>query len=226
MALHTASVPLFSPGAIAVNALGILFWVVIIIMFVALFIVIWRVLKYNYVVEVWEKKGEEVTLLGDLKGKKTNKRGISYLEFMGKTGFTFSVIKFPDNKFHYPKKLLGLMTYGTKLKMLMVNDELIPFQMRLGNPHGLMMDAMPANQKMDFIQRFKSFDEKYQADPNRMAMIQLAGIGILVLGMIIMGFFYWQQNVEIAALMREGISTLAASIESGGGRTIEGIAPG
>ncbi len=206
-------IPGFSLGSILVNFASIVFWLLLIAMVLGVLFVLWRFLSYKHVVEVWEKKGDEITFFGDDSVKRDDKRGVAYMSFLRGKGFTFKNVKFPDAEYIYPKKVLGIVGFGTKMKLLLVNDELVPFKMRLGNPHGLVIDSMPSYQKQDFIQRYRAYEEKYKPDNSLALKIQLASIGLLVLAIIIVSFFSWQQNVEASNAIAGGLDSLGGIIK-------------
>lgn len=192
------SVPVADVGGLLVTLVSIAFWVLLLVGLGVVFFIAYRFFRYRHTVEIFEKKGDELHFYGDDKADRVNKRGVSTVKFLYNKDFAFQQVKWPDNEYLYPKKFAGMITFGTKMKYLLINDELVPFRMKLGNPHAVVAESMPAFQKRDFIQRFKAIDEKYQADHTLAAKLAVAGIGIICVTIIIALFFFWQQNVSYA----------------------------
>jgi hypothetical protein len=175
-------------------------------------------------VEFWEKKGDEIMYAGEDKARKINKSGVSFIGFLKNRSFPYQNVKFPDAECIYKKKL-----FGTKLKLLIINDELIPFKMRLGNPHNVVIDSMPAYQKIDYMQKLDLWNERYNNKGNSAAIIQLLGFGLLITAIIVWGFFQWQQNVEVAKAMGDGMNAMASAANNlavASGTTVPPASPG
>ncbi len=189
-----------------INFLGVIMWIVVVAVIIGFVSVIvyflMRFLSYSTDIEIWEQKGEEVTFFGDDKARRLSKKGVSYISFLKNKGDLFKNHFFPTAEYIYRKKL-----FGSKAKFLIIGDELVPAKIALGNP-SLVMNTMPAFQKIDYLQRMDKYEQDYKKSDNRAQMMTLV-VGVTLITLMLFGLFViWQSNIATA----EATKALAGAI--------------
>lgn len=199
---------------VAGNILNIIVMVFVVLIFAALVYYLMRYLSYQTNVEIYEKKGKEIVHIGDDKVRRKKRDGVSYMVFLKNKDPLFKDRSFPKSDFLYRKKF-----FGTKLKLLIVDDELVPFKISLDDNNNLNSDAFSTAQKIDYLQRTKGYHDKYVNKDIRAQNIQLI-IQVAFIGALLFGFFViWQSNVATAesnAALSSATQALANAITAQG----------
>lgn len=176
--------------------------------------ILFKFLAYSVDIELWERKGEALVYAGDDRARRVNKKGVTYISFLKNRGAMFKHRQFPGAEYVYRKKL-----FGSKLKFLIVGDELLPMTVKLGNPQGLVAASMPTYQKIDYLQRMDNYQKEFENKDMNMQKTALI-IGVTFAGIILFGFFIiWQSNVATA----EATKALAGAVQAGAAATANSI---
>ena len=170
-------------------------------------VMVYRLFSYNTSCEFWQIKGNQAVYMGDDSGKKVTKKGVAYIKFLKRKGNPYDDNTYPPNEAVYKKGL-----FGSKIKFLLVNEELVPSVVTTSKTSKeLSLAGLTNTQKISYIQKMDRLNDTYKKQGDGLQktalVLSFAGIGLVAFGL----FIIWQSNEATAQATQALANAISAA---------------